>query len=162
MVRLISRVLVLLLSVATLCGVLQAQSANIVTLRLLDGKTGRRIVPTGILVRANHDATDHGNWTKQNDDGTAQIKLPEDASVILIHATYENSMEYFINCDGPKQADTPAELWYPVSGILSTGVVAANGCLNPKAAEKLKVTAKPGEFVLFVRKLNWREAARVQ
>lgn len=140
-----------------LCG---AQTANTVTLRLLDGKTGRRVVPTGILVRANHDATDHGNWAKQNDDGTAQIKLPESASVILIHATYDNSMEYLVNCDGPKQADTPAELWYPVSGILATGLVAANGCLKPKAAEKLKVTAKPGEFVLFVRKLGWREQSQ--
>ena len=69
-------------------------------------------------------------------------------------------MEYFINCDGPKQADTPAELWYPVSGILATGLVAADGCLKPKAAEKLNVTAKPGELVLFVRKLNWREQSQ--
>jgi hypothetical protein len=157
MVRKISSALVLLLSMTALCG---AQTANTVTLRLLDGKTGRRVVPTGILVRANHDATDHGNWAKQNEDGTAQIKLPESASVILIHATYDNSMEYLVNCDGPKQADTPAELWYPVSGILATGLVAANGCLKPKAAEKLKVTAKPGEFVLFVRKLGWREQSQ--
>ncbi len=157
MVRRIFRTLVLLVSVAGFCGYLHAQAAKTITLRMLDGRTGRIIQPTGILVRANHNAADHGDWTKQNEDGTSELKVPQDASVILIHATYENSTEYYINCDGPKQTDTPAELWYPVSGILTTGLVAPNGCLKPKAAEKLKVTAKPGEFVLFVRKLNWRE-----
>ena len=160
MVRRIFRALVLLVSMAVLCGDLHAQAAKTITLRLLDGRTGRIVSPTGILVRANHDAAEHGDWVKQNEDGTSELKVPEDASVILIHATYENSTEYFINCDGPKQTDTPAELWYPVSKILTAGLVAPNGCLKPKAAEKLNVTAKPGEFVLFVRKLNWRELTK--
>ncbi|MGA8732106.1 MAG: hypothetical protein WB608_25330 [Terracidiphilus sp.] len=151
------RAFLLLMLMAVLCGSLHAQAAKTITLRLLDGKTGRLLSSTGILVRANHDATAHGDWAKQNEDGTSELKVPQDASVILIHATYENSMEYYINCDGPKQTDTPAELWYPVSQILTTGLVSPNGCLKPKAAEKLKVTAKPGEFVLFVRKLNFRE-----
>jgi hypothetical protein len=157
MVRRLSRALALLVFVTALCGLLHAQEASTITLRLLDGKTGRLVMPTGILVRANHDAIDHGDWNKQNEDGTQQIKLPPDTSAILIHATYDNSTVYFINCDGPKQTDTPAELWYPVSGILATGLVAPNGCVKPKAAEKLNITAKPGELVLFVRKLNWKE-----
>ena len=47
---------------------------------------------------------------KQNDDGTAELRLPGDVQVLLIHATYENSTEYFVNCDMAKQKDTPAEL----------------------------------------------------
>lgn len=151
------RGLVLVLWTAAVCGYGYAQTANTITLRLLNGKTGRLVSPTGILVRANHLPTDHGDWTKQNDDGTAELKVPGDVSVLLIHATYEDSTEYFINCDGPKQTDTPAELWYATSDIMTKGVVAPDGCLKPKAVEKLKVSAKPGELVLFVRKLNWRE-----
>lgn len=155
-----SRALVLVLWTAALCGYAHAQTAKTITLRLLDGKTGRLVSSTGILVRANHLPTDHGDWTKQNDDGTAELKVPGDVSTLLIHATYENSTEYFINCDGPKQMDTPAELWYAISDIMAKGVVAPDGCVKPKAAEKLNVTAKPGEFVLFVRKLNWRELSQ--
>ncbi len=157
MVRRIFRTLVLLVSVAGFCGYLHAQAAKRITLRMLDGRTGRIIQPTGILVRANHNAADHGDWTKQNEDGTSELKVPQDASVILIHATYENSTEYYINCDGPKQTEPRQALVSRIRDTHHRTCAAPNGCLKPKAAEKLKVTAKPGEFVLFVRKLNWRE-----
>lgn len=140
-----------------LCATLHAQAGKTITLRLLDGKTGRVVAPTGFLVRANHQPTLHGEWVQKNDDGTAELNIPEGISVLSIQATYENSMEIYFNCDSPKQAANPSELWYPVSEILTTGLVAPDGCVKPKAADKLKVTAKPGEFVFFVRKLGWRE-----
>ncbi len=156
MVRRIDRALVLLVWMAALCSV-HGQTSRTVTLRLLDGKTGRVASSSGVFVLANHQPTVHGEWVKQNEDGTSAIKVPKDASVLLIRATYDDSSEYFVNCASPKQSDTPAELWYAVADIMATGVIAPNGCIKPKALEKLQVTAKPGELVLFVRKLNWRE-----
>jgi len=157
MARHMHRGILLLVGMVAFCGSLYAQSGSPVTLRLLDGKTGKLITATGVFVRANHQPEDHGDWTKTNEDGTIALSVPKDASVILVHATYENSTVYYINCDGPKAMSTPAELWYSVSDILTKGVVAANGCVRPKDADKLQVVAKPGEFVLFVRQLNWRE-----
>jgi len=152
--------ILLLIWIAAFCGSLQAQSGNAITLRLLDGKTGKLVTATGILVRANHQKIDHGEWTKVNEDGTVALSVPQDASVILVHATYQNSTVYYINCDGPKEMSTPAELWYSVSDIMTNGLVAGNGCVKPKDADKLKVVAKPGEFVLFVRQMNWRERSQ--
>lgn len=160
MARRTYRGILLLIGIVVLCGNLSAQTGNTITLRLLDGRTGRPISATGILVRENHEPTQHGEWSKLNDDGTVALNLPSVANVILVHATYENSMVYYINCDGPKAMSTPAELWYPVADIMTEGVVAANGCVKPKDADKLKVAAKPGEFVLFVRPLNWRERSQ--
>jgi hypothetical protein len=154
------RGILLLIWVVAFCGNVHAQSGNAITLRLLDGKTGRPISATGILVRANHEPTQHGEWSKVNEDGTVTLNLPPVANVILVHATYENSMVYYINCDGPKAMSTPAELWYSVADIMTEGAVAPNGCVKPKDADKLKVVAKPGEFVLFVRPLNWRERSQ--
>ena len=54
------RALVLVLWTAAVCGLLRA-NRKIITLRVLDGKTGRLVSPTGILVRANHQPTDHGD-----------------------------------------------------------------------------------------------------
>ena len=160
MARRMHRGILLLIGIAAFCGNLYAQSGSAITLRLLDGKTGKIVTATGVLVRANHQPTDHGDWTKTNEDGTVALSVPKDASIILVHATYQNSMLYYINCDGPKAMSTPAELWYSVSDILTKGVVAANGCVKPKDADKLQVVAKPGEFVLFVRQLNWRERSQ--
>ena len=48
-----------------------------------------------------------------------------------------------------------------MSDILTKGVVAPDDCVKPKDAEKVKVTPNPDEFVLFVRKRNWRELSHV-
>ena len=34
-----------------------------------------------------------------------EVKVPNDAKVIVVHATYENSTVYYINCDMAKQKD---------------------------------------------------------
>lgn len=160
MARRTHRGILLLIGIAAFCGSLYAQSGSAITLRLLDGRTGKLVTATGILVRSNHQPADHGDWTKTNEDGTVALNVPKDASVILVHATYENSTVYYINCDGPKAMSTPAELWYSVADIMTTGVVAANGCVKSKDADKVKAAAKPGELVLYVRQLNWRERSQ--
>ena len=143
------------------CMSVPGQTTKTIRLRLLDGRTGRIITDAGILVGTNHDATPHGEWVKSNEDGTSTITLPESAKVLQVHATYEDAMQYYVNCDGPLVLDTPAELWYSVSDVIAKGLVAADGCVKPKELEKLDITAKPGELVIFVRKVSWHDRAKV-
>jgi hypothetical protein len=60
-------------------------------------------------------------------------------------------METYINCDAARESDKERDIWYPVSQILETGLVAPNEC------SKTHYSAKPGEFVFFVRKRGWSE-----
>jgi hypothetical protein len=60
-------------------------------------------------------------------------------------------MDTFINCDTAKESDRERDIWYPISDILKSGIVAPNQC------SKTNYTAKPGEFVFFVRKRDWRD-----
>jgi hypothetical protein len=144
-----------------LCANLPAQTAKTIRLRLLDGRTGHIITDAGILVGANHDTTPHGDWVKSNEDGTSTITFPESASVLQVHATYEDATQYYVNCDGPPVLDAPAELWYSVSDVMTKGLVAADGCVKPKELEKFEISAKPGELVIFVRKVSWHDRGKV-
>ena len=165
MVQAAHRVFPLLLCMAALCGSVFAQTEKTVTIRMLDSKTGLLIATSGFLVRVNHGQVVHGDWVKQNEDGTGKLRLPSDAEVVSIHATYDGAMYVYANCDADKdrgssvRAASP-DRWYPVSAILASGVVAPNGCVGKKVPDKLQVFAKPGEFVFFVRKLNAWEASR--
>lgn len=145
----------LLVCAASFSPILHAQKT--ILIRLLDAKTGHRITPTSFEVRINHQAAVHIDWVKQDEDGTATLTLPADAAVLLVHATYQSSMDTYVNCDDQKQYESPSPRWYSASEILSTGIVADNGCIKPKDESKLKVAPQPGQFVLYVRPLNWRE-----
>ena len=154
-----SRALGLLLSMAAFCGVLCAQDTKTIILKLLDGRTGKPITPSSIMVRIDHQQALHSDWVVVSEDGTAKLTVPSGASVLSIHATYENAMLAFSNCDAAKEKDPDAAHWYSIPLILSSGVVAPNECIGKKVPEKLQVFAKPGEFVLFVRRLApWKEA----
>lgn len=148
----------LLAGVIGICGGLHAESAKTITLRIFDGKTGHPVMPTGYQVRVDHQSMLHPDWVKQNDDGTAVLTIPDDATVVALHLAYDNSMEIYVNCDAEK--NTFGDVWYPVSQIMTKGFVAANGCGKAKANEKFKTTAAPGELILFVREKNWKERAQ--
>src|SRR5580693_418246 len=124
--------------VFAVCAALHAQDYNLITVTLRDGRTGKKITPSNFLL--------HGEWVKIYDDGTVAIRVPPEAKVISLQATYESGMDTYINCDASKQNDPEREIWYPVDVILKAGVVAPNEC------SKTEYTAKPGEFVFFVRK----------
>jgi hypothetical protein len=70
-------------------------------------------------------------------------------------------MQIYINCDAVIGKESPVERWYSIAEIMTSGVVAPNGCRKPSEAAKFKVVAKPGEFVLSVRRMSafeqWRE-----
>ena len=136
-----------------------AQSGKTITVRVVDGKTGLSVTPDNLQVRIKGHESVSANWVKQKDDGTAEVSIPDGATAIALRATYDNSTEYYVNCDVAKQKDTKSESWYPVADILSGGIKMPNECVKPKDADKLNtVSVKPGEFVLFVRKKNWIEA----
>jgi hypothetical protein len=142
---------------ASLVAVLPAQDAKLITLRILDGKTGQAVTPSNVEVLFNHQSEAHGSWVDQKDDGTIDVKMPADAKTIAVRATYENSIEYYVNCDVGRQRDTQAISWYPVADVLASGIAIPNECVSQKSADKVKVSPKPGELVLFVRRRNWRE-----
>ncbi len=157
MVQRTFRAVLSLVCMAALCGSLHAQAPKTITVRVLDAKTGQPVADSNLLVRINELDAMHNDWVRQNDDGTASVKIPAGASVLSVQATYDNSMEIYINCDAGKQKNTSTMHWYSVTEILTSGVVAPNECGKEKDVDKIRATAKPGEFVFFVRKRNWRE-----
>jgi hypothetical protein len=112
---------------AAFCGCLCAQTQKTVTVRMLDGKTGKLIETSNFLVRIDHEQTDHANLVVQNEDGTGKLTVPGAAAVFSIHATYDSAMYIYINCDSATGKENPSDHWYKVSEILTSGVVAPNG-----------------------------------
>lgn len=140
------------------CGALHAEPVKTITLKIFDGKTGHPVIPTGYQVRVDHLTMLHQDWVKQNDDGTATLTVPADASAVALQLAYDASMEMYVSCAADKYSI--GDVWYPVSQIVTKGLVAPNNCGKPKANEKYKTTALPGELILFVREKNWRERAQ--
>lgn len=157
--RTLFRSLILLLCAAALCASLGAQSERTITLRLLDGKTGKPIVVSNFLVRINHDPTVHANWATQNEDGSYKLTLPGTATLLTLQATYDSAEEIYLNCDAAGEKSKADAHWYDLATILSTGLAATDGCIRPRQAAKFKVAAKPGEFVFFARRKSILEEA---
>lgn len=128
-----------------------------VTVRVLNGHTGERVVPDNVEVRIDRQLATHVEWVKLADDGTATLTLPATATSISVRATYENSTEYYINCDVSKQRDSSHETWYPLATVLSEGLIMPDECDRARNARDLKFEAKPGEFILLVRKRGLRD-----
>ncbi len=150
----------LLFLISIVSPVVSAQAPQTITVRILDSRTGQRITPTGFLVRVDHQSAAHNEWVRQNEDGTTQLTLPTQASVFLLHVTYDSSTETYVNCDTEKRYQTPGPRWYSISEIAAKGLVTLNGCINQAREDKLRTTANPREFVLYVRKQNWKEESQ--
>lgn len=140
-----------LLLVAALSATLHAQDTNTISIKLLDGKTGLPVKATNFLIRIDHEDTVHNEWVRINDDGRVIVTLPSGARDFSVKATYGAGMDTFVNCDAAKENDRERNIWYPVSVILKAGVVAPDEC------GKTSFTAKPGEFIFFVRRRDWRD-----
>ncbi len=150
----------LFLSVLVPCHSVSAQAGRTITVRIVESKTGERITPSGLLVRVNHEMTEHNEWVHENEDGTLDVTLPSAASTFLFRATYDSSTAIYVNCDGMKRYEGPSPRWYSVAQVLTEGIVAQNGCVNQAREDKIKATAAPGEIVMYVRKPNWREESK--
>ena len=134
-----ARFFLALVLAAALAGPLHAQTAPTITIIMLDGKTGRPIVPSNFIVRIDHLNATHNEWLKLNDDGTGQVTFPSGASWLSIQGTYESSMDIYINCDAGMEKDTSTLHWYSVLDILNTGVAMPNECYKGKYAEATHV-----------------------
>ena len=138
----------------TVCAFAQppAPYTRTITVRVLNGKTGKPVSPTNLLVRIDKRSSIHSDWVRQNDDATGFVTLPASAKVVSIEAAYDESMAIYVNCD-PTPVDYPGERrWYPVQAILQSGLAVADGCQkHKKGHETIKATAKPGEFIFYVR-----------
>jgi hypothetical protein len=154
--------LCLCLAVPAFFGSVRAQTEKTITVRMIDTRTGILIASSNYLVRINHIREEHGDWIVKNEDGSGKLTLPPGAEEISVHATYESATMLYANCDadkdhGSSEKASRQEHWYPVATILTSGLVAPNGCVGKKVPEKDQVVAKPGEFVFFVRPLSPRE-----
>jgi hypothetical protein len=152
MLRTMCCALVLMVCAGLACTSLHAQKTKTFTVKVLDGKTGKKVTPDNIEVRVDHQKDAHVEWVTLNDDGTAKVTIPEKATALSIHATYDASTDYYVNCDVSKQKDTSTDTWFPTADVLSQGLVMPNECGKEKDIRNLKIEAKPGEFVLLVRK----------
>ena len=134
-----------------LCGVLQAQAVHTFTVRVLDGKTGKALAPSNLMVRVGKQATVHADWVRQNDDATAQVTLPASVKWVSVEAAYDESMEIYMHCDATPENYPGERQWYSVTKILASGVAAQDGCAKPEKADAWKPVAKPGVLIFFVR-----------
>lgn len=142
---------------AALCVPLLAQATNTITVLTLDGKTGQPIVPYNLLIRVDHRDAIHSEWLQLSDDGVGKVTVPSTASFLAIQSTYANSMEIYVNCDAGMEKDISTLHWYSIPEIMKSGVAMSNECYKGKYADATRVTPKPGQFVLYVRKNNWHE-----
>jgi hypothetical protein len=141
----------MMIAALAICCALAAQDSKNITIRLVDGRTGKPLAASNVLIRINHQKTVHAEWTVANDDLSGNATLPTDAADLAIQATYDNNMEVYINCDSVKDNPPTGPHWYKLSDVLATGVVTPNGC------GKQTAPAKPGELVVFARIKNWRD-----
>ena len=79
--------MLLLALMTAFCASLHAQDLHTsdpksITVRVLDGRTGHTVSPTGFQVRIDHLKAVHGDWVKQNEDGSGELIVPSDTSMI--------------------------------------------------------------------------------
>lgn len=146
----------LALGLTITCVAAQSHAQKKITVRVLDGRSGEKITPNNIEVHINRQLANHVEFVKMNDDGTAELTLPENATALALRATYANSMEYYVNCDVARQKDTSIETWFPVDDVLKGGIVMQDEC--HKSKDMQPASAKPGELVLYVRRRGFRDA----
>src|SRR5262249_30846563 len=95
-----------------LCGAMNAESTKTITLKVYDGKSGHPVMPSGYQVRVDHQTTFHNDWVKANEDGTAELTVPDGTHEIALHLAYNDSMDVYVNCDADKNSF--GDVWYLV------------------------------------------------
>lgn len=133
------------------CALLLASAAPAQTkverirIRVLDGHSGKPVKSTMTLTTLYPLISYRYPIDVRSDtQGYASLLVPTDvqlSSLVRRHPV----------CQARHKSQPDALLTFPVSAILSSGVVAPNTCGHRKAS------AGPGEFVLFVRPLHWWE-----
>jgi hypothetical protein len=150
-VRRFQSLILLMVSMAAVCGYCQAPATVTITLRMMDAKTGILIPSSDFLIRIDHQEAEHGNWVKLNEDNSGKLTLPSNAKIVAVEGKYNDTTTVYVNCDSVRDKPEPVVHWYTISEIVTSGVAAPNDC------SKHTAVAKPGELVFFVRQRNWHE-----
>jgi hypothetical protein len=144
-----------------ICANLPAQKAKpaqkIITVIMVDGKSGKTIVPDNFVIRFNHLNAIRNETLTLNDDGSGKVTAPADVTYLSVQGTYHNSIDLYVNCDAGMEKDTSTLHWYSIADILSTGVSAPNECYKGKYAKSAAIPVAPGEFIFYVREIGWRD-----
>ena len=130
---------------------------RILTVIMVDGKTGKTITPNNFVIRFNHLNAIRNETLTLNDDGTGKLKIPANATHLSVQGTYHNSVDLYINCDAGMEKDTSTLHWYSIDEIMNTGISAPNECFKGKYAKTSAIPAAPGEFIFYVREIGWHE-----
>lgn len=127
-----------------------APATHTITVRVLDGRTGKPVSPSNLLVRIDKQKPIHSDWVRQNDDATGFVTLPATAKLVSVEASYDESMSVYMNCDPAPESYPGERHWYSIQAILRAGVVVPDGCAKKKHPVLL-ATPKPGELIFYVR-----------
>lgn len=126
------------------CAMLAPLCAETVTIKVVDGRSGRPISKAPMNVWTDNESK-QATPIQTDENGTAQVH-PVDAHVGLRIQVGD------VLCQSPK-ADY-SWLWvmtYPTQRVLEQGIVTDNYCGKATAAPR------PGEVTIFVRPLTWWE-----
>ena len=149
--------------VAALCATLicaqQSQKQpRILTVIMVDGKTGKTMIPDNFVIRFNRLDAIRNETLTLNDDVSGKVRLPADAKLISVQGAYHNNIDLYINCDAGMEKDASTLHWYPITDILSNGLSAPNECYKGKYAKTVAIPPAPGEFIFYVREPTWRDS----
>lgn len=149
------------IAASALCATLAAQNTppaqKIITIIMVNGKSGKTMIPDNFVIRFNHLNAIRNETLTLNDDGTGKVKVPADATYLSVQGTYESSTNLYVNCDAGMEKDASTLHWYSVADILSSGVSAPNECYKGKYAKSAAIPMAPGEFIFYVREISWRD-----
>jgi len=142
---------------------LHSQSEKTITIRVMDSKTGLPVTKDDLhfylwAVKEDPGAFSYSPDTvlsgNQTGTGTGGVAIPDGLNYIRTWVSFGPTSWGLVSCDIPKGKPHAIPI-YSVSKILNSGVVAPNLCSRKTA------TAKPGEFVLFVRQMTFWEAMQI-
>ncbi len=130
---------------------------KIITIIMVDGKTGKTIAPDNYVIRFNHLAAVRNETLKLNEDGTGKLKVPADATYLSVQGSYHHAIDVYVNCDSDIDKDNGALRWYSITDIVSHGVSTPNECYKGKYAKSAAIPPTRGEFIFYVREIGWRD-----
>ena len=84
-----------------------APTGKTIAIRMLDSKTGHLIATSEYLVQINHQETIHANWVREVETGAGEMTVPPDATVVNIHAKYDDSMSARLSLNSAAVPENP-------------------------------------------------------
>lgn len=131
----------LLMALAVCCAAATAQDIRV---RLLDGKTGRPIANTRLLIFGTNSSTDPHEFSfARGTDDHGEAILPADQ----LHGRFlQVFTDFMTDC-----------VSNPNRSALSVEAIHAKGLVRENTCSKLSATAHPHELVVFARKPTLRE-----